>query len=424
MSLLVRGNGMTNANSRFATMQAMSDSFSFRIDPYKDWTVDWSSKDGYYFSNKAPGPMFLGFPIYFVTTKLSAFFRKEAKTQPPSSSIRSFLNLTIQVLPILMFMILMTRGLLEKYPNKEDGLFIGLLLILFGNTTSLFYNSYFGHGIAGAFSIGILYFYLKKDFLKVGFCFGFTLLSDYGAAFFLIPLIFLLGKKENWKNFIIGGLLPGLLWCWYHYSVTGSIFELPNKYINPLFREESKDLLWNMFSYPKLEYMVALLFGPQKGILYTQPWAFLALPMIIKKIFEENKKEVSGIFVITVIGFILVLLMNSSFNGWHGGATSGPRYLCIVLVQLAFCMIFIWNSLSRALKITFLFLIAYTLIFRALIYATNPMISENVDLYAGIWSFLKEEAGIKQFIRVPIFLGLMGFATFKSGFHKKLFKVQ
>ena len=416
MSILVRGNGMTNANSRFATMQAMSDSFSFKIDDYKDWTVDWSYIDGHYYSNKAPGPALLGFPIYFLITKIRSKFNEKANKVPPTSSVRSSLNLLIQVLPIFLILFLFMNNLLKDNPNFEFSGYLGILLLLFGNTTSLFYNSYFGHGMAAVFTFLMAFFLYKKEYVYLGLFFGLALLTDYSAGLFLVPLIFCIPRR-GYLDFIKGGILPGILWIFYHYNVTGSIFETPNKYINPLFKSDDKDLIWGAISTPKLNIIFELLFGLKRGLLITQPWVLMAILLLLKSIFSDEKKYIR-VYVVSVLGFLLILLLNASFNGWHGGATSGPRYLCVALSPLCFSIILLWSSLRKEFKALFLLLVIYSLLFRGLIYATNSMASEDETLLPYLLTYLAENGSFKQYLRIPIFLGLILFSFVKNDFYK------
>jgi hypothetical protein len=64
LNVIVSQDGESNAGSRFATLQAMAEHGTFQIDRIRDWTGDWSlAPNGHYYSNKAPGPMFLALPM-------------------------------------------------------------------------------------------------------------------------------------------------------------------------------------------------------------------------------------------------------------------------------------------------------------------------------------------------------------------------
>src|SRR3989338_7865785 len=59
--------GDTNTRSRLALLHSIKEDRTLRIDSYQHWTIDWArTPDGHYFSNKAPGPVFLALPFYWI----------------------------------------------------------------------------------------------------------------------------------------------------------------------------------------------------------------------------------------------------------------------------------------------------------------------------------------------------------------------
>jgi hypothetical protein len=90
--------------------------------------------------------------------------------------------------------------------------------------------------------------------------------------------------------------------------------------------------------------LVALLFSPYRGLFFFSPvlllsgfglyrmWAGLGL--------RAEAALCGG-------AFILLLLMNSSFNGWHGGRSTGPRYLIAAVPFLALAVTAALDRLPR-----------------------------------------------------------------------------
>ncbi len=109
----------TNPNSRLAALCAVVQDKSFRIDNYQGWTIDWAqTPDGHYYSNKAPGPMLLGYPVFWLIDKWLTFneLDRAARDQlrEASSSITlKLLSLLFQVIPFAIFVAL-ALALLEK----------------------------------------------------------------------------------------------------------------------------------------------------------------------------------------------------------------------------------------------------------------------------------------------------------------------
>lgn len=77
LNLVNTQDGGPNAVSRFLTLRAMSEEGTFRIDKRIGATSDWSmTPAGHYYSNKAPGPMLLGFPAFFVIDQVPRLWEK------------------------------------------------------------------------------------------------------------------------------------------------------------------------------------------------------------------------------------------------------------------------------------------------------------------------------------------------------------
>lgn len=404
---------MTNANSRFATMRAMSEQSSFKIDTYIDWTVDWSEINGHFYSNKAPGPMLLGFPIFLAVDKIVLSFNPDSKLSPPTSSERSLLNLFIQVFPIALLSVFL-MGLLKGHGRNETDILMSFILFFFGTTASLFYNSFMGHGLAAMFSFALVIFIFKKKYFLVGLFFGFTLLCDYLSGVYLIPLVFLIPLKK-WKDFLLGGVFPGLLWSFYHLMVTGSLFNTVTKYMNPQFLSPGTHPLYGMLGFPDPIVAFELLFGVRRGLFFTQPWVLLIIPTAIYFLFK-NKYELNerGVVKFCVFGFLLLFLVNISFNGWHGGAVSGPRYLSVGLSALCFLAYLTFPHTNKCWKITFVGLSFYTLFFRMLVFGTTILAPEEGALIGELFNHLKKYAGFKQYFRMLFFISSIAFIAFKN----------
>src|SRR5580692_1806786 len=59
----VQGTGM-NQNSRFDLVRAIVEQHALSIDTYESNTIDKSTMNGHYYSDKAPGLSFVSVPVY------------------------------------------------------------------------------------------------------------------------------------------------------------------------------------------------------------------------------------------------------------------------------------------------------------------------------------------------------------------------
>ena len=379
----------TNPYSRYAALEALVNDSSLIINKYQNWTIDWSqNNDGNYFSNKAPGPLFLGAPIYFALDKL---FKKNNNGQPTRGA-RVVFCLFTQVLPMAFIVFLFTI-LLMRANSPPVAIHFMILSILFGNTASLFTNVYFGHAMAATLVLATVYVLIHRRIYWSGLFFGVALLTEYPCAFILIPILIYFHKinisKKEALYFIAGGIIPGVLWAFYHYYAFGGIFQLPQSFNNPQWATAPSDTLSLWGSFPltlNINVIFELLFGSTRGLLITQPWVLLALFLIVKNIKNSAKHSYAEVYLL--IAFLLFLLMNQSYLHWHAGWTAGPRYLAAVLPLFGLYIAFIYKELHRISKYLLWAGLIYSVLFKGLVMGTTILAPEQFILLDYLSMFL------------------------------------
>ena len=379
MNLLNPQPGGTNAPSRFAALQAMSRHGSFQIDAYREYTADWSNPpDGHFYSNKAPGPMFLALPLTFVMDRLYDLVSPPppaGKLFFPDLGYQTFVALIFQMIPFVLVVLWSQRWLADRGVSREAQRWT-VLALLFGNTASIFMNSYFGHGITAVWVLLAFLTLVTQRWAVFGLSLGFALLCDYSVAMLLpaFALAFALHKKASGaaiKHVLLGALLPAVLWIYYHQVCFGSPFTLPQKFQNPEFLDAPSSAtdsrLWGALSLiPNPQILWKLLFGSERGVLATQPW-FLCVWVAL--FFSLQKQKLPReLLWICALGFPLLLWMNASFNGWHGGHSAGPRYLSAIFPLGALAGAFLYDRGSPVLRKVLWILLSVSLVLRLLIY--------------------------------------------------------
>jgi hypothetical protein len=287
---LVNLQGYDNANSRWATLLAMVEDHSFSIDQYHPYTIDWAkTPNGRYYSNKAPGPALLGYPLFWVMDKISTHgikgrWLRDQQRLADQSKTMHILSVVTQAIPYALVVFLLVAAL-QRLGFSLRALHLTTLALLFGNTASLFMNIYFGHGMTAMFVLAMLLALHQNRLWLVGLFFGLATLCDYSAVLFLPPLLWAIWRLRGLSlpridRFILGGILPAALFAGYHIICFGSPFALPNKFQNPDFVDVPSHLpnLWGVLRLlPRPEVIFNLLWGPERGLLYTQPWVLLCV---------------------------------------------------------------------------------------------------------------------------------------------------
>jgi hypothetical protein len=392
LSLANWHDGGLNASSRFAAIQALVEDHSFRIDPYRAWTEDWArAPDGHIYSNKAPAPMFLAAPFAWLFDRV-----KVAAHRPltePGIVYKTAISVLLQVIPYCL-LTLAAVGWLKRQGASYAALNFAVVALLFGNTLSLFLNLYVGHPIAGWALLAMFLCLTRRNYLGAGALFGLAALSDYGTIFIALPFAIsaLMLESETSRArrlgaIALGGLVPALIWIWYHTECFGTPWALPMQFQNPRFVESAAEQtrLWGIATpIPDWRVFLKLCFGAQRGILFTQPWMWVLVFAIVSLGLQGKfNRELKAWLVLSFGGLFGLLWMNAGFNGWMAGASAGPRYLSIIFPCIAVLAGLLYDRLPQPTRALLWATLAYSVFFRIVAFATTPL-TETED---GLWSY-------------------------------------
>jgi hypothetical protein len=393
VSLLVTQRNLTNPMARIAALRAATDGRMLHIDRYKDWTIDWAlSPNGHYYQNKAPGSIFLGLPVFAVTDLVERHTgadRRDAAGRLPEPGYLTHiaLVLTVQLLPFSLLVLLVGRELAARGVS-HTAQHVFALAALFGNTASILMNSYFGHGLAAVLFLAAFLFWLQRRWALAGLCVSWCVLSEYGGLFVLPAFVMATMYRERnlrWATPVVLGALPATaIWCWYHTVTFGSPFSIASVYTNPkeIYQVPERHNLWGTFSFlPYPEFVGALLFGPSRGILFTQPWVLMLIGCTF---FVRRHRELVAAALFSVLALAGLVWLNGGFGGWHAGWTIGPRYLSLAFPALALLVALLWDRLPRYARVSLASGLAVSLVFRWLI-LPFPVIMPVKPLWPYAW---------------------------------------
>ena len=144
--------GGTNPASRFALMAALTEDHSLQIDAYYPLTVDWAkTPDGHYYSNKAPGPALVGFPIFYaldakITSGVTSREARDALRIHWRWHVERLLSILLQALPFALLVVAIANALIAEGVGAPPIRFF-VAACFFGSTAAMYMNTYFGHGM-------------------------------------------------------------------------------------------------------------------------------------------------------------------------------------------------------------------------------------------------------------------------------------
>jgi hypothetical protein len=324
------------------------DTGTFRIDRFITDPVegvntgDWSQnpRTKHYYSNKAPGPALLGIPLYYVMYHVERMCGFDP-AHGVSLLINAYLlSLLIAGLPVAMAAVFFYRLMLARTSQDSIRAFLLTLVLVFGTLLLPYSTQLWGHGTAAAFIImAVALFYLRRNpaaLFCTGMLAGWAVLCEYSAVFVVATLLAVLAYQRRWRSALWlcgGGLLPLVLFAIYHKICFDSCFTVANFYNNPVFT--NPDAVVELFGRIKPEVIFGLTLSSYRGLFICMPVLGLAVVGMMR---NHKRLPPDSLYWLCVANITLFMLMNLTFNGWHGGTSFGPRYqipaLCFYVILM------------------------------------------------------------------------------------------
>ena len=358
------GGGWHNQNSRFDAIVAFvepgtSDQWTFRIDRFirdprgrlidptarggntMDWSwyppqgraypdLDSGEIQGHYYSNKAPGTIILGVPVYAALFFCERLLGIDPRAPTPVEINLYIVNLFVSVVIVAAGIVVFRRLLLELGTSEKRALALTLVLafctLLFPYSTMLW-----GHPTAAAFSIMAVFGLVRgtpRSQTLAGFFVGMAVLSDYLAAAIVIALgvWILVSEPRRVGRYFLGGTIPLVVFGVYHSACFGSPFALATSFTQGDF--VSDELFLGLFGTVSVSHLFAVLTSRYRGVLLHMPILVLS---IVALVIWLRKRPTDRLAWLCIIMIGVYLALNASFNGWHGGTVVGARYQILAL---------------------------------------------------------------------------------------------
>ncbi len=421
-----------NPAARWTMMVAMAEDHSLRIDKYYFHTCDWSrTPDGHYYSNKAPGPSLIGYPLFWLLDRSDTSeiptraLRDNIRTAVRENNLHTLAVFT-QVIPFTLVTLLLIREL-QKLGAPLAGLHIAAVALFFGNTASLFMNTYFGHSMAAMFVLFTLLSVHRRWAFRAGLFFGLAVMCDYADILLVLPLAIALAFKGLLRQrklvaFLAGGAGPGLIFAAYHKICFGSPFTLSTKYVNPEFIDvpTNETAVWGVLRIlPKTNILKKLLYSPERGIAYTQLWVLVAIvaTLIVVGLRNSNYWERVTLRWVAMFGILslsVMVWMNACFNGWHGGLTCGPRYLASTLPICALLIALTYSKIPSWVRQLYVVTLIPSLLLYVLVFACKDVLAPESPLHEFYFNATFAASPGPRLFRMSLIMLGMGWAAYRA----------
>jgi hypothetical protein len=342
------GGGGWNQNANFDLTRAIVERHTFAIDAYAHNTGDVSVHGGHIYANKAPGLSLIAAIPYAILYTI----------EPDAASLSLF-NMFLCTVAVCATSGAFLIVLIFLYTRSLP------LAITFGFGTYIWaYSTVFFAHVPTALFLFLAFAMRHKPWLA-GAAGGKAVLCNYAAlpALIVIVILMIVERPRDVPRVVAAGAPFALFLLAYQMICFGAPLRTAVQATTGNFRTGGAFL--GVFGLPKLDVVIAILLSRYRGLFFLSPVLVLALAgaviMIRRRVMLRELATVAGVFA----AFVMV---NASFNGWHGGSGIGPRYILPVVPFLAVPMMFAIGRM-RAMWIA---LAAISIVFNFAVVAVNP----------------------------------------------------
>ena len=345
-----------NINAHLSQALAIAVDGTLAIDNYArssfTYTIDWSlAPNGHLYPAKAPGCALVLAPVVWAFSSVERLIGVDPLSGGSIWRKAILANWLLNAWPSAVCMVLLFR-LSRSLGMSLAAALAGTTAVALGTAYYPFATAFYAHAPAANLIIVAAVIIFRRTGPRwldalAGAAAGFAVVFDYPAAIAVVTcgLSLLLLRPGAVVYFIAGGLLPLAVLLTYHAATLGSPLATPYDFQNPVFRLPAG----GPFGGPDLRVLIALLFSPFRGLLFYSPVVVSALPGAIALWRGANKDSDAmrgRIYVLLAAATLFAwLLLNSSYFTWHGGYTTGPRFLVSAGVLLGPLIASGWSRL-------------------------------------------------------------------------------
>lgn len=374
--------GGWNQNAHFDLTRALAERQTLHIDGYRVNTGDigWSAISGEWhaYSNKPPGLPFLAAIPYAALSAVERALGYSIDEWRVMTLNVYILTLLFCAIPGALIPAVLYRYARARMNAPPRAALLLALTVAFG-TIVFPYATMFFSVVPAALFLLLAFVWLDERPLPAGVCAGIAGVCYYpcilAAGVLAIGAWF--GRKAAHPRggraeatpyvfkFIAGGLPFGILLAAYHTVAFGAPWRTS---LQPANTFVQRDLFLGLFrAYPTTDALWGLLLSEYRGLFFVSPVLVMALVgaaiMIGRRVMRRELAMIGAIAVIFVV-------LMTSFSGWEGGASFGPRHILQLIPLLAIPIAYLRGRILIGITIA---LMVVSVAIQIIATAVNPM---------------------------------------------------
>jgi hypothetical protein len=383
--------GGWNQNSRFDLLRAIIERHTLQIDAYHENTHDKAHFRGHYYSDKAPGQVFLSLPFAVVARPAMRMAGVDPESARGEYAL-SYLVIACSVALPTAFAGICLFFLALRFGCDSTAAAFGTLVTCLGTPLWSYAVLFWAHALVGACLVFAFAAALKlhdsttprADFfwsLATGLAAGWATVTEYPAApaSAILALLALSqawprGAAARWRT--VAGVGTGAAICIiillsYLYAAFGS-FRPSYSYYDP------NSFVWMQqrgylgLTYPHPDRLLKLLFQCRRGLFFASPISIAAIPGLWW-MWKQKAHRAAALTAAAIVAYYF--LFNAAFYEWKGGQAFGPRYASACIPLLCLGIPVAWQHANRLWRRILMALTVCGVFIALMVVSTSPQLS-------------------------------------------------
>jgi hypothetical protein len=397
--------GGWNQNSRFDLLRAIVERHTLQIDAYHENTGDKAHFQGHYYSEKAPGLVFLAVPFAMAARPMLRVVGVDPESSQGEYALSYIVTVCAVALPsALAGVCLFFLGF--RFTGSTAGAAFGTLIMCIATPIWAYASLFWAHALVGACLIFAFAATFKpqdnygrgtrEDFfwgLCVGLAAGWATVTEYPAAPASAMLAVLAiwqawprGAPARWR--VAAGVGTGAAIClmvllWYLHAAFGS-FRLSYSYYDPNSFAFMQQRGFFGLTYPHPDRLLKLLVGCSRGLFFASPVA-VAAPVGLWSLWKGKTERWATLVAGAIAAYYF--LFNASFYWWKSGLSFGPRYAGACIPLLCVGLAVAWQRATLAWRRVLAALAACSVFTALMVVSTTSQLSmqDNCPIVHTAW---------------------------------------
>ena len=381
--------GGWNQNSRFDLLRAIVERHTLQIDAYHTNTQDKAHFRGHYYSDKAPGLVFLAVPFALAARVGIQIVGADPESVRGEYALSYIAMACAVALPTALAGVCLFFLCLRFGANAVGAAF-AVIVMSIGTPILAYASLFWAHALVGACLLFAFAAALKVGdsssartqfwwALAVGLAAGWATVTEYPAviasalvAVFALIQAWSRGIAARWRVCLgvgLGAALCAFVLFGYLLLTFGGL-RPSYSYYDPNSFSFMQQQGYMGLTYPHPDRLLKILFGCSRGLFFASPVMMAAL---VGWWMMRKRSRAAALVAGAIVGYYY--LFNASFYWWKAGLAFGPRYAGASIPLLCLGLGVVWTRASRSWRWGLIVLACWSAFVTVMVVSTSSQLA-------------------------------------------------